>query len=161
MERPEDFERLAFDHIVMKLQSQREDIVNIRNRASISAAITGLIATFFAAAIGPERLLQTIHGDALFGFSLQALLLLFVFSASIACSAMALVHTYDFTFSFNTEKMLRYGKTYGTKRLFEQYVEDGEWFFEDNERNIAIAQSQLFFATVFGWIQVLPWILLI
>jgi hypothetical protein len=94
--------KLSFEHAVMKLQSQREDLAIIRNRASIVAAMTGLIATFFATAIGSEKLGNSIVGAAFLGFSLEAILLFSLFAGSIVMSALVVANSFEFTFGFNT-----------------------------------------------------------
>ena len=150
-----------FEHAVMRLQSQREDISNIRNRASISAAITGLVATVFATAIGSDQLSQRLVGDFFLGFSLPAMLLFLVLSSSIAMSGLVIVHQRDFTFSFNTRKMIENLKGKNAQDFFDEYANDGEWYFNDNESQIREAQSQLFWAVLLGWTQIIPWLLLI
>lgn len=152
--------KLAFDHLVLKLQSQRENLTQVRNRASISAAITGLIATFFATAIGPIRLSESMHGNTAFGFSLGATLLLLLFAGSIAFAGMTIVHQSDFTFAFDAEKMKQKMDDNDNDEFFSQYIEDGEWFFNDNEVKIGLAQTHLFWAIVLGWAQMFAWLLL-
>lgn len=152
--------RIACDHALTRLQSQREDIAHIRNRASITAAISGLIATFFATTIGPDTLALSMSGETAFGFSLPAMLVMVCFASSIAMSGVVVANGQDFTFSFDTAKMIDFCKSESETAFFSRYANDGEWYFRENEVAISKAQSQLFWATVFGWVQIVPWLLL-
>lgn len=72
---------------------------------------------------------------------------------------MVVIHFNDFTFSFNASKMLALSKCLTEAEFFEKYVEDGEWYFGDNERKISIAQTYLLFAIILAWAQLIPWLI--
>ena len=55
--------------------------------------------------------------------------------------------------------MLELSKALRQEEFFEKYVNDGEWFFADNEKKIEIAQRYLWFALVLAWVQLLPWLI--
>lgn len=151
--------KIAFDHILKKLESQSGYIIALRNQAGISAAVTGLIATFF----GTISTKSNVFVDGGFlGFSIFFVLALLCLTASIAFAAFVVVHYSNFTFSFNCEKMLGSDAALsGEIDFYEKYVRDGEWFFQDNERLISDAQSKLWFSMVFGCVQILPWFFLL
>ncbi|MEO0668752.1 MAG: hypothetical protein AAFZ99_12650 [Pseudomonadota bacterium] len=151
--------KIPFEHIILKLQSQREDLTSIRNRASISAAITGLIAAFFASAIGAERLQVTLKADVALGLSPAAAMLFLVFILSLAFAAMTILIREEVSFSFDAVLMLEKRHELSEAEFFRLYVTDGEWYFTDNERKIDRAQSYLFFSVTLGWSQVFAWIL--
>lgn len=154
-----ELERLIFQHMLEKLNSQQVYIHNLRNQASISAAITGLVATFFGTLIGDKQ--GSLSGDALLGLSLVALIAFALFGASIMYSAFVVAHTYYFTFSFNTEKMLlNFRKSEGESEFIEKYLTDGEWFFKDNEALIAKAKTNVILSLIFGFSQIIPWLLI-
>lgn len=151
-------DRFVFEHVLAKLQSQREDIANLRNQAAVSAAISGLIANFFATTVSG----QDAYSGPLWGFSAEAIVLFFLLGVSIGCSVLVVVRWYEFTFSFSGLKMLENMDLEDAEdNFFRQYVADGEWFFLDNETKIGLAQSLLFLAMVFGFAQMIPWILII
>jgi hypothetical protein len=145
---------------VEKLQSQQTYLINLRNQASISAAITGLVATFFGTLLSDNRYL--IFGDGPFGLSLFALFGFLLFGASIAFSVLVVTDTHRFYFFFDTNIMLqRLNVERSTEEFFKNYISDGEWYCENNEKLIARARSQLWFSLVFGFSQIVPWICLI
>lgn len=149
--------KIAFEHIIRKLENQNAYIISLRNQAGISSAVTGLVATFFGTVATSKNL--TLDGD-FFGFSLFFVLSVLCISASIAFSASVVIHYSNFTFSFNCEKMLGIDpEVFCDDGFYSKYVRDGEWYFEDNERLITDAQSKLWFAMVFGFTQILPWFL--
>lgn len=150
-------ERLILQHLLDKLSSQQSYLLNLRNQASISAAITGLVATFFGALLSSDK--SAIFGDFLFGLSVWAILAFTFFCMSIAFSAFVIIHTNEFTFSFNAPRMLSNLKNQPSRGEFvKKYVDDGEWFFEDNEKLILRARLNLTFSLIFGFVQIFPWI---
>lgn len=154
-------EKIAFENIVKKLDAQRADINNLRNQASVSAAVTGLIGAVFASIVGPAALADGVRGDFILGFSLPAVFLFLVFAASIAFAVLVVVELHDFTFSFDSNIMMsERDKHSSDERFFAAYVRDGEWFFADNEAKISFAQGRLWWAMVLGWAQIIPWIVL-
>ena len=155
------FDKAAYDHVIQKLQSQREDLMNIRNRASISAATTGLIATFFASAIGGEKLNAGLLGSDFAGLTVEALILLALLLGSFGFSGMTMLHRYNFTFTFDAVKMLENRQTLSADEFQKLYVEDGEWYFADNEKMISLAHGNLFFAVILGWAQIFVWVMLL
>lgn len=151
---------IVFQHLLEKLQAQQVYLSNVRNQASISAAISGLVATFFGSLISGNR--EVLFGTGPFGLSLVAILGLFCFGASIAFSGFVVVHTQHFTFSFDTEKMLdRWGSSQSDDEFYRSYISDGEWFFRDNEQLISKARSSLLFSLIFGFSQIIPWSILL
>lgn len=152
--------QLAYDHITEKLGAQQQYVVALRGQAGISSAVTGLIGTVFGTFLNGRS--EIFHGDAFFGFAVTPALALLLMAASIACSAMVVVHTYDFTFSFDAVKMINRSRSAPSfDAHLENYVNDGEWFFRDNERMIGHAQSLLWFAMIFGFAQILPWMIML
>lgn len=155
-------QQIAYHHIIAKLDSQRADIRNLRNQASISAAVSGLIATVFASLVGSGGKIGPLVEGSFLGFSPAAFILFCVFGTSIAFAILVVIDWHEFTFAFDTEKMLEIGAQKGSEEAFyESYVTDGEWFFRDNEKKIELAQSRLWWAMVLGWAQIIPWIVLI
>ncbi len=155
-----DERKIIFQHLVEKLQSQQTYLINLRNQASISAAITGLVATFFGTLLSGNP--KLIFGDGPFGLSLFAIFGFILFAASIAFSVLVVTDTHRFHFFFDTNKMLkRLNAERSNEDFFENYISDGEWYFEKNEEFIARARSQLLYSLVFGFSQILPWICLI
>jgi hypothetical protein len=59
----EQIELYILDHLCKKLESQSAHVEQMRNRAAISAAITGLVGTFFGSLIAPS--LQMLSGGSL------------------------------------------------------------------------------------------------
>lgn len=153
-------ERQILQHLFDKLSSQQSYLQNLRNQASISAAITGLVATFFGALLSGN--VTAIFGGFLFGLSIWSVLAFLCLTLSIAFSSFVIIHTNEFTFSFDTAKMLRNLRNLPSRSEYlEKYVEDGEWFFVDNERLISHARSNLIFSLIFGFLQILPWIAIV
>jgi hypothetical protein len=155
-------ERLAFELVVAKLDAQRNDLTRLRGQARASATITGLIGALFASLIGPDFLSASFVGNKYLGFSLPAALMLFCFVSSISLACMVLVNREEVTFSFETEILLRnQSKHPSLENLFACYVSDGELFFRRNESVISRIQWTLWWATVLGWVQIIPWIIII
>jgi hypothetical protein len=153
-----ELESFILGHICNKLDSQSAHIEQIRNRAAISAAVTGLVGTFFGALMAPN--LPLLSGEAIFGLSVWAALGFSLFGLSIAFAVLVVVQVYDFTFSFQTEKMLLALRTsQSPSRFIARYVEDGEWFFVDNEQLIAKARANLWCSMVAGFAQIVPWMM--
>lgn len=81
---------------------------------------------------------------------------------SIAFSAFVIIHTIEFTFSFNTSKMLTNLSNLSSRKDFlRKYIDDGEWYFDENEKLIAKARMNLTFSLIFGFVQILPWIAIV
>lgn len=155
-------ERLGFDLVVAKLDSQRSDVVNLRNQARSSATITGLIGALFAGFIGSERIGTVLFGNGYLGFSIPAAILLTFFLFSITMACMVLVNWDDVEFSFDTERLVKNQRNYSSEEnFFAAYVRDGEYYWRKNERMISKIQSKLWWATVLGWAQIFPWLILI
>lgn len=155
-------ERLAFDHLVEKLNAQRTDIMSLRRQASVAAAITGLVATFFSTAFRSGSVGSPFAGNFLLGFSLPAVFILVCVAGSLAFSTLVVIAWRDFTFAFNTEIMIKKSEYYTTdKEFLVAYIKDGEWFFGENEKSIAIAQNQLLWAMILGWAQIVPWLIVL
>lgn len=155
-------EKVAYDNIVRKLDGQRADLSALRNQASISAAITGLIGTLFATLLGPEAANELVVGNEFLGFSLVGVFLIVSIFGSVVCSALVLIGLDDFTFSFSSTAMLNLKNKHGNDNLvFEELVSDGEWYFMDNEAKIGNAQSLLWWSMMMGTSQIVPWILLL
>lgn len=152
---------LAFDHVLEKLRAQRDDIARIRGWASVSSAMTGLIAAFFSAVVGSDHLPSAFSGSFFLGFNAPAVLLLVIFGASIAMSALVVTSREEFHFSFNARRLRVEGRRKSSEEFYRYYVKDGEWYFNDNEKKIGRAQSQLLWAIMLGWAQIFPWLLLI
>lgn len=75
---------------------------------------------------------------------------------------MVVVHFSNFTFCFDTKKMLTVmAEQESIEDFYRKYIEDGEWYFTDNEKLIGQAQIKLWFAMVFGFVQILPWVILV
>lgn len=158
-----DISEVAFQHVVEKLRSQMQYISNLRNQASISAAVTGLIGSVFASLIVASDSSGLFSGPSAFGLSFYAIAVFVLFSTSIACSVAVVIHFDDFTFFFDTEQMLAFKDRNDSSILhfYALYVKDGEWFFRDNEKKISKAQTLLFWAMVLGFVQILPWLMLL
>jgi hypothetical protein len=150
----------AFNHMLEKLRIQQAYIVSLRNQAGLSAAVTGLIANVFGGLYSKGA--NPFEGDFFIGLSLPGIFAVGLLAASIACSAMVVVHYSNFTFSFDTKLMLeKINDSSNYKSFLRSYILDGEWYFSDNERLISEAQTKLWFAMVFGFCQILPWIILL
>ena len=150
---------LAMQHLIQKLQGQQDYLVALRNQAGISAAVTGLIAGVFANFLGNN--VDLLFSNEFLGFSILGILALLAFSASIAFSVMVLVHFSVFTFAFDVEKMLNFGVENDLEKFYSTYIKDGEFFFKENEDKIAQAQNKLLFAMVFGFVQIIPWVIMV
>ncbi len=74
---------------------------------------------------------------------------------------MVLVHFSVFTFGFDVEKMLNFGSENDFEEFYSKYIKDGEFFFKENEEKIAQAQNKLWFAMVFGFVQIIPWVIMV
>lgn len=147
---------LALQHVIQKLASQQQYVSQIRSQAAISAAISGLVATFFAALLSNG--LENLKGEVV-GLTVPGALGFLFLAASLYCSSMVVIHFHDFTFGFDGIRMLELSKALRQEEFFEKYVNDGEWFFADNEKKIEIAQRYLWFALVLAWVQLLPWLI--
>jgi len=155
-------ERIAFDHIIHKLDSQRNDIQNIRNQAAISAAVTGLVASVFSTLTTDNFLVISFFGEGFLGFTYPAILLILTFGGAIVTAALVLTGYRDFTFSFDAKTMLSEQDDLDTEaKFFCNYIKDGEWFFGDNEKKINEAQNMLWWSIVLGCCQFIPWLLLL
>ena len=154
--------RNAYQHAVSKLESQRQDIVSLRNQAGISAAVTGLVATVFASFFDESTMVDRLFGTDWLGFSVVGALLAISFAGFLACSADVVVRWSNFTFSFDTETMLnKVDRCIDITDWYVLYAKDGNWFFEDNEKKIGYAQNCLWWAMVLGWAQTFPWLMLL
>jgi len=60
--------RFVLDHVVNRMEAQRQDVAGIRNQASIAAAATGLVATFFATIFASEEVVYSLNGGFILGF---------------------------------------------------------------------------------------------
>lgn len=155
-----DVSDLAYRHIIEKLAAQQNYVIALRNQAGISSAVTGLIGTVFGTLLSEK--VEVFSGNFFLGFSIWAVFAITLFSSSIAFSAMVVVHTSSFTFSFDTNTMLNKSAEFENfEKFLQSYISDGEWFFSDNEKMISDAQSKLWFAMVFGFSQIIPWIVLL
>ncbi len=147
---------------MLRLDLQHNDLINLRNQASIGAAVTGLIGTVFASLLGPDSAQNAIIGEEFLGLSIMGLFVIIFFSASIYFSATVLIWLDEFTFSFDPPKILEESKKHPSiENLLAAYSRDGAWFFQDNERKISNAQNRLWWAMVLGWAQIIPWVVLI
>lgn len=156
----DELKRMILSHLLEKLSLQQSYLINTRNQASISAAVSGLIATFFGTLIAGDR--SVLFGSGPFGLSLFAIFALLCFSASVMFAAFVVVHTHNFTFCFDTHKMLQHvGNSACVDSFLGTYVSDGEWYFEENEKLIAIARNNLFFSFLFGFSQIIPFAVLV
>ena len=157
-----ELDQIAFELITAKLETQRNDIQNLRNQAAISAAVTGLLATVFASVAEATGASTMILGNDFLGFTINGILLISCITLSLAFSVMVVVSWSEFTFSFDALKLLEKGRnSHSHGEFFEEYVRDGEWFFKDNESKLSLAQNQLWWAMVLGWVQIAPWLLII
>jgi hypothetical protein len=157
---PNDAVSIAFNHMLDKLRSQHEYVIALRNQAGLSAAVSGLIAGAFSTLSAENGV--SFSGDFFLGFSVWGLLVVTSLSASIAFSALVAIHYSNFTFSFDTEKMLaRISDSVSADLFLEGYIRDGEWYFRDNEKLIEVAQQKLWFAMLFGFSQIIPWLMLL
>lgn len=149
--------RIAFDHMISKLDAQRLDLQNIRNQAAISAAVNGVIASVFAPIVPPEIFHNALDVEAHFGTTFVAILLIVVFAASLVLSIRVLTGWRDFVFSFDTKIMINNSSD---EIFFHKYVKDGEIYFLRNEAGITEAQNSLWWASVLGWVQIIFWLFL-
>ena len=146
----------------MKLQTQRDDLNHLRNQASISAAITGLVATVFATLLRIDDVGSGFYGDFFLGFSAPGVLLLSVFAAAISLCTLVVVGRKEFTFSFKGDVMLeKADHAESPAEFYRRYTLDAEWFFLDNEKKINRTQMTLWWAMVLGWVQIIPWIMMV
>lgn len=153
-------ELYILEHLCKKLESQSAHVEQMRNRAAISAAITGLVGTFFGSLIAPS--LPMISGGSLLGFSIPAMLGFILFGASLAFAVLVVVDVSDFTFSFETQKMttaLRQARS--AQRFVGNCVRDGEWYFSDNEDKIKKVRMHLWWSMAAGFAQIIPWLLVL
>lgn len=74
---------------------------------------------------------------------------------------MVVVHFSVFTFGFDAEKMLNFGAENDFEKFYSKYIRDGEFFFKENEEKIAQAQNKLLFAMIFGFVQIIPWVIMV
>jgi hypothetical protein len=147
-------QQIILQHLFEKLARQHDYVINLRNQAGISAAVAGLIATFFGTIIGEQD--SSVSGSFFLGLSAFAAVAILLFAMSIGCSVAVVVHHSEFTNSFDTRIMLKYNNK-GEKAFYRDYINDGEWFHDDNERLIGLAQTKLWFAMVFAFAQIIPW----
>ena len=79
---------LAYEVAKSQLVNQKEDLKNLRNQASFSAAVNGLVATVFAS-LASERIVDSFTVEPVYiWFGLEAWLVLMTFGASLCFSIL-------------------------------------------------------------------------
>lgn len=155
-------EKVAFEHTLSRLIAQHTDLLNLRNQASISAGITGLVGTLFASLLGVEGAQKAVLGGSILGLQIVGAMLMALICFSLFFSATVLIWYEKFTFGFDPKTMLEEARKHPSlENFFAAYVRDGKIFFAQNEKKIESAQNRLWWAMVLGWAQVIPWIVLI
>ncbi|MCB2135813.1 MAG: hypothetical protein KDE08_07685 [Rhodobacteraceae bacterium] len=156
-------EQCAYEHTLDKLRNQQAYLAALRSQAAVASAVTGLVATVFATLIGREGMQPSLHSTTgPLGISLPVIFLIFCFGGSLACSVLVLVGWRPFTFEFDIEKLLdRRGEYPTTKDFYVKYSRDGEYYFKQSESSIQEAQNMLWFAMLLGWVQILPWLMIL
>jgi hypothetical protein len=157
----------AFDLAYAQLRSQKEDLKNYRNQASICCAVTGLIASFFAS-------FSRLHSINVFGcfeeclylmpFSVWALLSLI--TLSIVSAVAAIISWQEVKFDLDPDTILHsviyYDKLPSPETtLFVSLARDANKFFDENEDVLDDVKLKLAMSFLLGWAQIPIWIIVI
>lgn len=96
-----EISRLAYEVGKSQLVNQKEDLKNLRNQASFSAATTGLIGTVFASLASDRTIDNFVSRTGLLGDGFEGLLVMLTFSLSICFSILVLTAWRECTFDFD------------------------------------------------------------
>ncbi|MCB1394397.1 MAG: hypothetical protein H6898_11385 [Rhodobacter sp.] len=156
----EDLTRLAFDIAFSQLAGQKEDLRNRRNQATFSGAVSSLIASVFASLLGSK---EAFFRDPVFlGFSLEGVLLLLVFTASLVFAIRVQTALGKVNFELSSRRILwavEQKRRRSTEIKF--LAEEAERFFDENERVIASVTGDLWWSLVFSFAQIPLWVMLL
>lgn len=140
-----------------QLISQREDLRNLRNQASISAALNALIATVFATLVGPEGFKKIGADSLLLGLSLEEVFIFATFFFSVLYAMLVLSSWAECTFDFSPGLLMEMAKK-SPDTFYRKVSTYAERYFEENEHIISSAQNQLWRSLALALFHCLAWI---
>ena len=153
----------AWDLSYSQLRAQKEDLKYLRNQASFCAAVSGLIASVFANLVRSNP--QYVFGDSpdgFLGFSLCEVLVIGLFTGSIAFSVVAVIGWKTCNFDMNSATIL-HAKDHqrDEDNLFSQLSSDAQEYFVENEKVLDDAKEKLRWSLILAWAQIPAWLTLL
>lgn len=153
---------LACNIALEQLARQKEDLRSIRNQASFSAAISGLIATVFSTLLAGNGSRAFKEQPDFLWFSIEGWLVIVAFAGSIAFAVQVVVARMVVNFEISAEWILGKEKNGDTlEKIRYDLATFAEEYFDENEIVIAKASQNLLFSLIFSWAQIPAWLLLV
>jgi len=153
--------RLAYEIATRQLIAQKEDLRNLRNQASFAAAVTGLLATFFATMLGPQVLEDVLGCLYVVGIRLEMWLVVFAITGSICYAILVITGWQKVTFDLEVEWVLQEHKNgVGLESIYGKLAKDMDCFFVSNEEVVTAAKCNLLMSLILSFLQIPAWLLL-
>ena len=149
--------RIAYEIAYGQLRSQKSDLQFFRGQAAFAAAISGLVATFFAGMLGGKL----VGGEqaVFFGLSFPGLLGFSFFGFSIGCAVKAFMDWRTCKFDLNPLTALHYAEhELPYEDLLKVLASDADKYFDENEKIITDVRHYLGMALLSGWCQIPAWL---
>lgn len=153
---------LAIEIAQRQLASQKEDLRNLRNQASFSAAVTGIIATFFATLVPETKLVCSPNCICAFGIRIEVWMVLALVFAAMLCSVLVISGWRKVTFEVEiTEILKRKASQTSIGEVQAWLAQDLNTFFDQNESVLENAKARLTMGLILALAQFPAWLLLI
>jgi hypothetical protein len=157
-----EISRLAYEVAKSQLVNQKEDLKNLRNQASFSAATTGLIATMFASLASDETIDNFVSRAGLLGDGFEGLLVMLTFGLSICFSILVIISWKECTFDFNINWIIaKKDEGWSEADILTHLSKDADKYFDENELVLTETKSFLWWSLVLSWSQIPAWVLLL
>ncbi len=162
MSEPADsqIEAVAYELSRSQLLSQKDDLRNLRNQASLGAAISGLIATVFSTLVSNDHILILINSSESFDVFFFILPLI-LFAGSLVFSARVISGWSLVTFDQSAVWILKNADAGHTPReIMRSLAIEAEEFLDKNETVVTSTKTNLWWSLVLSWAQIPAWILI-
>lgn len=154
--------QIALQIAIDQLSRQKEDLRFLRAQAAFTSATSGIIATAFAALLGPTGLPVLVDGSFFWGFSLPGFFVFAAFSGSVMFAALLVTWREKVVFDVSVPTLLAsFSETQDLKQILEEVARYADTCFDNNEKVISRAADLLFYSVVLTWCQIPCWLFLI
>ncbi len=153
---------MALDIATRQLDQQRAELRHLRSQASFLAAFTGLLSGLFARLCEDECFRSSTDQLSILSLSIEAIIVLVLFAASLVCSALILTTRKPVTFDLSPRWITERNSACGSfPSVTLELAHAAEDYFDENEKVLTEAQNLLWWGVVMGWCQIPAWLLLI
>lgn len=153
----------ALDIAYDQLRGQKDDLRQLRNQASICAAICGLVGSLFgqlARAAGVS--ITSCETACAFGISVWLLLALSLIFFSVSFAVAAIISWRECTFELGIG---RFEHAIDQKEDLDEFYKElaisADKFFDENEDVLAEVRLKLAASLITAWLQIPAWIMFI